>query len=241
MFGKKKANKTVDSSPASSDTSSSRLNSGGLSDSTASSPNTSTSDESPSASNDTATKTEKRSEPQLFTQPRTKEEPQMSSKPHSTSFRPEIPKRPLEIPTRGSAGRPSATPSNTEGKKLTVGRDIRLAGEIGSCDILVVEGHVEAQIKECTRLEVSQGGTFVGTAQVDEAEISGTFEGDLTARRVIVIGTADINGKITYGALQIENGARIKGSLEYVEGSDDGTSRTGHSAAITIPRKSDDI
>lgn len=241
MFGKKKANKTVDSSPASSDTSSSRLNSGGLSDSTAYSPNTSTSDESASASNDTATKTEKRSEPQLFTQPRTKEEQQMSSKPHSTSFRPEIPKRPLEIPTRGSAGRPSATPSNTEGKKLTVGRDIRLAGEIGSCDILVVEGHVEAQIKECTRLEVSQGGTFVGTAQVDEAEISGTFEGDLTARRVIVIGTADINGKITYGALQIENGARIKGSLEYVEGSDDGTSRTGHSAAITIPRKSDDI
>ena len=241
MFGKKKANKTVDSSPASSDTSSYRLNSGGLSDSAASSPIKPASSESASASNDTATKTEKRSEPQLFTQPRTKEEPKMSSKPHSTSFRPEIPKRPLEIPTRGSAGRPSATPSHTEGKKLTVGRDIRLAGEIGSCDVLVVEGHVEAQIKECTRLEVSQGGTFVGTAQVDEAEISGTFEGDLTARRVIVIGSADINGKITYGALQIENGARIKGSLEYVEGSDDGTSRTGHSAAITIPRKSDDI
>ena len=50
------------------------------------------------------------------------------------------------------------------------------------------KGANEAQIKECSRLEVSQGGTFVGTAQVDEAEISGTFEGDLTARRVIVIG-----------------------------------------------------
>ena len=239
MFGKKKANKTVDSSSASSDTSS-KLNSGGLSDSAASLPIKPVSGENASARNVTATKTEKRREPQLFTQPRTKEQPQMSSKPHSTNFRPEIPKRPLEIPTRGSAGRPSATASNAEGKKLTVGRDIRLAGEIGSCDVLVVEGHVEAQIKDCSRLEVSQGGTFVGTAQVDEAEISGTFEGDLIARRVIIIGSADINGKITYGALQIENGARIKGALEYVEGSDDGTSRTGHSAAITIPRKSDD-
>jgi cytoskeletal protein CcmA (bactofilin family) len=237
MFGKKKANKTVDRSATSSDTS--RLDGSDKLSGTM----TSASDAASDKASETRTfeKTEKRTEPRLFTQPRTKDEPQMSSKPHSTSFRPEIPKRPLEIPTRGSAGRPSATPSNTEGKKLTVGRDIRLAGEIGSCDILVVEGHVEAQIKECTRLEVSQGGTFVGTAQVDEAEISGTFEGDLTARRVIVIGTADINGKITYGALQIENGARIKGSLEYVEGSDDGTSRTGHSAAITIPRKSDDI
>ncbi|WP_254869421.1 bactofilin family protein [Thalassospira lucentensis] len=165
----------------------------------------------------------------------------MSSRPHSTNFRPEIAKRPLEIPTRGSSGRPSSSSHhNTEGKKLTVGRDIRLAGEIGSCDVLVVEGHVEAQIKECSRLEVAEGGTFVGSAQVEEAEISGKFEGDLNARRVILISSAEIDGKITYGALQVENGARIKGTLDYVEGSDDGTSRSGNSAAITIPRKSDD-
>ncbi|MHC8491460.1 bactofilin family protein [Thalassospira sp. SM2505] len=164
----------------------------------------------------------------------------MSSKPHSTSFRPEIPKRPLEIPTRGNSGRPASAASNAEGKKLTVGRDITLKGEIGSCDVLVVEGVVEAQIKECTRLEVSEGGSFIGSAQVDEAEISGKFEGDLTARRVTVINSAEINGKITYGSLQIENGARIKGELDYVEGSDDGLSRAGTTAAITIPRKSED-
>ncbi|MCC9621225.1 polymer-forming cytoskeletal protein [Thalassospira sp. MA62] len=165
----------------------------------------------------------------------------MSSKPHSTNFRPEIPKRPLEIPTRGSAGRQANSGSHhTDGKKLTVGRDIRLAGEIGSCDILVVEGYVEAQIKECTRLEVSEGGSFVGSAQVDEAEISGKFDGDLTARHITVVHSAEINGKITYGALQIENGARIKGSLEYVEGSGDGAARGNASGAITIPRKSED-
>ncbi len=234
MFGKKKANKTVDSSAASSDTSS-LGGSEALSKTKASDVAT---DQTTNSGN--AVKTEKRTEPQLFTKPRTKDEPQMSSKPHSTSFRPEIPKRPLEIPTRGNSGRPASASSNAEGKKLTVGRDITLKGEIGSCDVLVVEGVVEAQIKECSRLEVSNGGTFVGSAQVEEAEISGKFEGDLTARRVTIINSAEISGKITYGSLQIENGARIKGELDYVESSDDGTSRSGNSAAITIPRKSED-
>lgn len=236
MFGKKKANKTVDTGAASSDTfpsgkSDTALAIGNLSSDLAT-------DQTSVSGN--AEKTKRRTEPQLFTRPRTKDETQMSSKPHSTSFRPEIPKRPLEIPTRGSAGRPANSGSNADGKKLTVGRDIRLAGEIGSCDILVVEGHVEAQIKECTRLEVSQGGKFIGSAQVDEAEISGKFEGELTARRVTIVNSAEINGKITYGSLQIENGARIKGELDYVESSDDGTSRSGNTAAITIPRKSED-
>ncbi|WP_238318493.1 bactofilin family protein [Thalassospira australica] len=164
----------------------------------------------------------------------------MSSKPHSTNFRPEIPKRPLEIPTRGSSGRPAGSNSNAEGKKLTVGRDITLKGEIGSCDVLVVEGVVQAQIEECSRLEVSEGGSFVGSAQVDEAEISGNFEGQLTARHVTVMNSAEMSGKITYGTLQIENGARVKGELEYVEGTDDGIARGSKSGAITIPRKSDD-
>ncbi|MDG4718623.1 MULTISPECIES: bactofilin family protein [Thalassospira] len=234
MFGKKKANKTVDSSAASSDTSV-KDGSGTLSGTT-----TKAAEIQVDQVAGIAEKTEKRTEPQLFTKPRTKDEPQMSSKPHSTSFRPEIPKRPLEIPTRGSAGRPASAANNAEGKKLTVGRDITLKGEIGSCDVLVVEGVVEAQIKDCTRLEVSDGGSFIGSAQVDEAEISGKFEGDLNARRVTIINSAEITGKITYGSIQIENGARIKGELDYLEGSDDGTSRAGTTAAITIPRKSED-
>lgn len=236
MFGKKKANKTVDSSAASSDTSS-KDGSDALSGTMTKPAETAT---APSKDTGTAEKTEKRTEPQLFTKPRTKDEPQMSSKPHSTSFRPEIPKRPLEIPTRGGSGRPASAGNNADGKKLTVGRDITLKGEIGSCDVLVVEGVVEAQIQDCTRLEVSDGGSFIGSAQVEEAEISGKFDGDLTARRVTVINSAEISGKITYGSLQIENGARIKGELDYVEGSDDGFSRSGNTPAITIPRKTEE-
>jgi cytoskeletal protein CcmA (bactofilin family) len=234
MFGKKKAHKTVDSHAASSDISV-QDGSGTLSGTT-----TKSSEIDVDQTTAIAEKTEKRTEPQLFTKPRTKDKPQMSSKPHSTSFRPEIPKRPLEIPTRGSAGRPASTANNAESKKLTVGREITLKGEIGSCDVLVVEGVVEAQIKDCIRLEVSDGGSFIGSAQVDEAEISGRFEGDLNARRVTVIHSAEISGKITYGSIQIENGARIKGELDYLEGSDDGTARPGTTAAITIPRKSED-
>jgi cytoskeletal protein CcmA (bactofilin family) len=234
MFGKKKANKTIDRNTGSSDTSSQPVS--GTNDTT--SPMTELKVSS-GPSETAASSSDNRSEPRLF-QPRMKEESQMSSKPHSTSFRPEIPKRPLEIPTRGTGGRPSSSSHNTEGKRLTVGRDIRLAGEIGSCDILVVEGHVEAQISECQRLEVAEGGTFAGTAKVDDAEISGRFDGELNASRVTILRTAEISGKIQYGSINVENGARIKGELDYVEGSDTGLHDKAPSAAITIPRKSDD-
>ncbi|OKH87340.1 hypothetical protein LF95_10955 [Thalassospira sp. TSL5-1] len=237
MFGKKKANKTVDSRPASSDTSLKPEATGAKNDTSIARPEV-TSASSPAEKPENTS--EKRSEPRLFTQTRTKDEPAMSSKPHSTNFRPEIPKRPLEIPTRGSANRPSNPVSNNDGKKLTVGRDIRLSGEIGSCDILVVEGHVEAQINDCQRIEICDGGTFVGTVTVDEAEISGTFQGELNAHRVSITGTAEIQGSINYGSLQVASGARIKGSLDYVEGNDDPAHRQAPSAAITIPRKSDD-
>ncbi len=239
MFGKKKANKTVDSTATSSDTSRPDA-SDTLSGTVTSAAEPVSRKTADIRDTGTTEKSEKQTEPRLFTQSRTKDEPPMSSKPHSTNFRPEIPKRPLEIPTRGSSGRPSGSGNNVEGKKLTVGRAITLKGEIGSCDILVVEGIVEAQIKDCARLEVSDGGSFIGSAEVSEAEISGKFEGELTAGRVVIVNSAEISGKITYGALQIESGARVKGELEYVEGADAGLGRSGNSGAITIPRKSDD-
>lgn len=112
----------------------------------------------------------------------------------------------------GSA--PARSSEQPDSKKLIVGRDISLAGEIRTCETLVVEGTVEAQLTDTLTLDIQDGGLFKGTAVVDTAEIAGRFEGELTVRkRLYVRATGNVHGTIKYRGLEIESGGRIGGTL----------------------------
>src|SRR3546814_556504 len=87
-----------------------------------------------------------------------------------------------------------------------------LSGEITACDILVVEGTVEATLEQSQLLEVTDTGTFRGKVQIEEAVIAGTFEGTLTARdKLTVRSTGRIIGTVRFGQLEVELGGVIKG------------------------------
>jgi cytoskeletal protein CcmA (bactofilin family) len=102
-----------------------------------------------------------------------------------------------------------------EHKKLIVGRDISLNGEIRTCDTLVVEGRVEAVLQDCKNIEILTPGEFKGAAEVDVADISGQFNGDLTARSRLIVRTGGkVLGKIRYGQLEIERGGVLSGEVE---------------------------
>ena len=123
-----------------------------------------------------------------------------SNRSPSAGFVPEIPWRSIDLP--GAPGRRASTPQrngNSEGKRLVVGRDISLSGEIKACDSLIVEGSVEATLENSRFLEVTEGGLFVGAVVIDEAVIAGTFEGTITAR----------------GRLTVKSSGRIKGSVKF--------------------------
>ncbi len=127
--------------------------------------------------------------------------------------RPEAPRRAPEMP--GAIARRPDQPGGDDGKKLIVGREIFLNGEINSCDRLVVEGRVEANMKDCREIEIAETGTFKGQAEIDRADISGTFEGDLTAREHLVVrATGRITGKVRFGELEIERGGQIVGDVQ---------------------------
>ncbi len=68
---------------------------------------------------------------------------------------------PVSAPTRISDPRP--TPRSV-GARMTVGPGINLKGEISDCDTLVVEGTIDATLVG-EILEVSEGGSFTGTAK----------------------------------------------------------------------------
>ncbi len=109
--------------------------------------------------------------------------------------------------------RAEAAPAE-EGSKLIVGPNIKLKGaEITDCEILVVEGRVEASMNSRV-IRIAEGGVFSGKAEIDVAEVHGHFEGELTARkRLVVYSTGRVNGTIRYGAMMVEEGGIISGNV----------------------------
>lgn len=117
---------------------------------------------------------------------------------------------------RRPEGRSAA--SSVEGRKLVVGREICLSGEIKTCEKLVVEGRVEADLRDSQSLEISEPGLFKGNALVEDCEISGTFEGELTVTRLLVVQpTGRVSGKIRYADMELSRGARLSGDVDMLD------------------------
>ena len=131
-----------------------------------------------------------------------------------TPFWPEIVRRPLDISATDSQSSERQGSSYGEGKRLIVGREIALNGQINACEKLIVEGRVEANFSNCREIEIADTSMFKGLAEIDVAEISGRFEGDLTARELLLVrSTGKITGTIRFGRLEIERGGEITGNV----------------------------
>jgi cytoskeletal protein CcmA (bactofilin family) len=103
-------------------------------------------------------------------------------------------------------------------RKLIVGKEISLSGDITACDVLQVEGFISATMPDGKHLEISHDGHFKGSAEVDEADIAGKFEGSLTVRgRVKLRSTGQIMGTLSYGEIEVEAGGRLVGELKVLQ------------------------
>lgn len=122
---------------------------------------------------------------------------------------------PAQSATPAATTMPEAASKPGE-SKLTVGPNIKLKGvEITDCDTLVVEGAVEATM-DSRVIQIAESGSFTGSAEIDIAEIRGTFSGTLTVRQKLMIySTGKVKGKIRYGKVVIEEGGQLSGEIEF--------------------------
>ena len=104
-----------------------------------------------------------------------------------------------------------------ERRTLVVGRGISVQGMVQDAERLVVEGQMEASMIHATELAVSAGGIFKGEIEVEDAEISGTIDGTVTARgNLIVRSTGVVLGTARCRRLQVEDGGQITGRIEMI-------------------------
>ncbi len=140
------------------------------------------------------------------------------------------------------ASRPSypgsyPTATAAEERQLVIGQGITMSGEIGSCDHLIVEGTVEAALKGANMMDIAESGSFYGTVEIDEANIAGRFEGDITVKgRLTIQSTGVVIGSVSYKELAIEAGATMDGSVSPI-GSQNAVAQGGRKRTPTKAKK----
>ena len=127
---------------------------------------------------------------------------------------PAVPRRPVSRAVGPDPVVRIAPGADSEGKRLVVGRSLSLIGRIEACEELFVEGTVETDMQRCRALAVARTGVFKGNAEVETADIGGTFEGSLTAGILVMRATAHIRGRVVYGEIEIERGATVIGEMQ---------------------------
>jgi len=134
---------------------------------------------------------------------------------------PQAPQAASVPPKPAAPAAPAPAKETPSGSRLIVGPDVKLKGaEIQDCDTLVVEGRVEATL-DSRLIQIAEQGAFSGKVGIDVAEIHGTFEGELVARKQLFIhATGRVSGTIRYGSILIDEGGQVSGDVRALGSND---------------------
>ena len=134
-------------------------------------------------------------------------------------------------------GQTAAKPdtSQTANRKLVVGRGIVFSGEITSCDCLVVEGTVKANIAGCHDINIAEGGLFTGSATVENAEIRGKLRGRAQCQRAPLDPLPPGGSRLKSATIRSKSSAadEVSGQIQVQEGAQP----AGQGQVAAMPRR----
>lgn len=91
-----------------------------------------------------------------------------------------------------------------------IGADVVIKGNISATADLHIDGTVEGDIK-CASLVQGESSSISGSVVAETARMSGKVNGSITARDLVILKSAQIEGDVHYDALTIEQGAQVDG------------------------------
>ena len=91
-----------------------------------------------------------------------------------------------------------------------IGSDVTIKGDVSASVDLHIDGKIEGDIK-CASLVQGDGSVIKGAVTADSARMSGKVVGSITAKELVVLKSAQIEGDVHYDALTIEQGAQVDG------------------------------
>lgn len=121
--------------------------------------------------------------------------------------------------SKKSADQPfSPSPEGTRGMATrggnatfsVLGSDLTITGDIAASADLHIDGTVKGDIA-CAALVQGETGVIEGGVTAETARLAGRVTGSISARELVILKTARIEGDVHYDALTIEQGALVEG------------------------------
>lgn len=91
-----------------------------------------------------------------------------------------------------------------------IGTDVVIKGDISATADLHIDGTIEGDIK-CASLVQGESSSISGGVVAETARMAGKVSGSITARDLVILKSAQIDGDVHYDALTIEQGAQVDG------------------------------
>ena len=126
-------------------------------------------------------------------------------------------KKPAEQPRSAPPQKPATSterkpmaPASSNSTFSVIGTDVAIKGDISASADLHVDGTIEGDIK-CASLVQGETSQISGGVMAETARLSGRVNGTITARELVILKSAYIQGDVHYDALTIEQGAQVDG------------------------------
>ena len=105
----------------------------------------------------------------------------------------------------------NVNPNNT----LMIGEGVTITGNIKSNNEVIIQGTVEGDIESNTIL-INKSGKIKGNIKTKKMIVEGKAEGEFNIDEILNIKSeGNINGKITYGGIQIDEGGKLSGEINH--------------------------
>lgn len=95
-----------------------------------------------------------------------------------------------------------------------IGADVVITGNISAKVDLHVDGRVEGDIA-CASLVQGESSVIQGAITAETARLSGTVNGSVDARELVITASAHVTGDISYETLTIEQGGHVDGQFRH--------------------------
>ena len=109
---------------------------------------------------------------------------------------------------------PAATPRRAASASTfsVLGADVTMRGDVEAAADLHLDCTVEGDVT-CATLVQGETGRIAGAIEAHSARLAGHVKGTVTARELVVLRGARIDGDVHYETLTVEPGATIEGRL----------------------------
>lgn len=95
-----------------------------------------------------------------------------------------------------------------------IGSDVVITGNIKAGVDLHIDGRIEGDIV-CASLVQGETSEIHGAVKAETARLSGTVNGSIDARELVICSTAKVLGDVSYEVITVEHGGHVHGQFKH--------------------------